>query len=189
MKFKEYEVRKMTRKELFPYMAENHAKVFDTDLSYSPTELLTEIERENLKKLGECFEDRFELCLGVFKDGEIAGWHYGFQDNRWGFFMCNTGVMHGHRRKGIYTFLLKTILNECRSMGFQEIFSRHNATNNPVIIPKLKMGFIISGLEVSDTFGTLLQVKYYTNEKRRDIMDFRTGQKTLSMDLRSLFDL
>ena len=72
---------------------------------------------------------------------------------------------------------------------FKEIFSRHNATNNPVIIPKLKMGFIISGLEVSDTFGTLLQVKYYTNEKRRDIMDFRTGQKTLSMDLRSLFDL
>jgi hypothetical protein len=59
--------------------------------------------------------------------------------------------------------------------GFQVIRSSHQATNNAVIIPKLTFGFIIAGMEICDQYGTLVHLDYFTNERRRRVMDFRCG--------------
>lgn len=72
--------------------------------------------------------------------------------------MTNTGILEEHRRRGLYTALLPVVLNQLRQKGFQIVFSRHTLTNNAVIIPKLKAGFVISGFEVDDRFGTLVQL-------------------------------
>lgn len=55
------------------------------------------------------------------------------------------------------------------------MFSRHYATDNQVIIPKLRFGFLISGFELTDEFGLLLRLSYYFNETRRSIMHVRSG--------------
>ena len=69
------------------------------------------------------------------------------------------------------------------------ISSKHSATNNRVIIPKLKAGFVISGLEISDRYGTLVRLEYFTNPKRRELMDFRSGQALPDLGLRELLGL
>jgi hypothetical protein len=73
--------------------------------------------------------------------------------------------------------------------GFQLITSSHNATNSAIIIPKLKAGFIITGFELSDTFGLLVNLTYYTNATRRKIMDFKAGQTRPDDELRRLFGI
>jgi hypothetical protein len=67
--------------------------------------------------------------------------------------------------------------------------SRHTASNNRVIIPKLKVGFVLSGFEVSDQFGTLVWLRYYFNPTRRRMVDVRTGEHAPDDELRGLLGL
>jgi hypothetical protein len=67
------------------------------------------------------------------------------------------------------------VLERVKAQGFQIVLSRHTTTNNSVIIPKLKAGFVITALEVSDRFGTLVHLSYFFNETRKRIMEFRSG--------------
>ncbi len=84
-------------------------------------------------------------------------------------------ILDEHRRIGIYSELLRYVISFTRSRGFQTIKSRHKATNNAIIIPKLKFGFFISGLELSDTMGTLVNLTYFHNTYRRELMNARSG--------------
>lgn len=89
--------------------------------------------------------------------------------------MRNSAILPEHRRKGLYTQLLEETLRRVSADGFQKIYSRHSATNNDVIIPKLKAGFTISSLEVSDVFGVLVHLVYFPKKLRRKIMVYRVG--------------
>ena len=76
------------------------------------------------------------MHLGVYdKENNFAGWSFGWQENATTYYMCNSAVFKKYRRKGIYNALLKTTLSILCEKGFQLIYSRHNATNNNVIIP------------------------------------------------------
>lgn len=55
-----------------------------------------------------------------------------------------------------------------------------------MIIPKLQCGFVISSLELSDVFGTLVHLKYFTNKTRRKIMDYRCGLKKPDESIKKL---
>lgn len=101
--------------------------------------------------------------------------------------MTSTGILKVHRRRGLYTALIPIILAHIKNEGFQVVFSRHNLTNNAVIIPKLRAGFVISGFEVDDRFGTLVQLSHYFNPLRRKVMDVRVGQRKLDDETRDLF--
>ena len=118
----------------------------------------------------------FELYLGLYKGDAFVGWSAGYQRSRESFYMMNSGVLPEHRRKGLYTAMLTSVVQRTQDEGFQIIRSSHQATNNAVIIPKLMFGFIITGMEISDQYGTLVQLDYFTNERRRRVMDFRCGQ-------------
>tara|TARA_B100000886_G_scaffold202261_1_gene139668 strand:- start:197 stop:508 length:312 start_codon:yes stop_codon:yes gene_type:complete len=103
--------------------------------------------------------------------------------------MCNSGVLSNFRRKGIYSSLLETKIKVLSEMGFQLIYSRHNATNNNVLIPKLKAGFVISKMEISDTFGCLVHLHYFTNKTRQKLMDYRSGKTKPDQELKDLLRL
>jgi hypothetical protein len=90
--------------------------------------------------------------------------------------MQNSGILPEHRRKGLYSKLVRHVLNVTTEKGFPRVWSRHNATNNAVIVPKLKQGFLISAMELSDTFGTLVHLSYFPVEVQRKMMDYRAGQ-------------
>ncbi|MBK6772549.1 MAG: hypothetical protein IPG78_10565 [Ignavibacteria bacterium] len=49
-----------------------------------------------------------------------------------------TAIFKQHQNKGIYKSLLPKVLDILKEKGFQKVYSRHSATNNQIIIPKLK---------------------------------------------------
>lgn len=185
-----YVVREMSEKSFIEYQKPLGDIVFEEDHSIFPFELMSDVEKSKTSNLLENFyNDQYKLYLGVFdSNDEFVGWHFGYQESGQVFYMCNSAILEEHRRKGLYSGLLEHALAVLIEKGFQVIYSRHNATNNSVIIPKLKAGFVISSLEISDIFGVLVHLKYFTNNTRRKIMDYRTGQIKPDDELESLFD-
>jgi Acetyltransferase (GNAT) family len=115
------------------------------------------------------------LYFGLFHGDTLAGWHMGDQHNGTRFYMRNSAVLPEHRRQGLYSAMIRVVMKHLVELGFQNILSNHNATNNAVIIPKLKEGFVITGLNISDLFGTLVSLEYFANPMRRKVMDYRSG--------------
>ncbi len=186
-----YKIRWMESNNFNDKKSDLKEKVFEDDHSLFPFEYLAESEKDHIKKLREnLYKDQFRICLGLFdKEDNFVGWSFGYQVDQMTYYMCNSGVLKKHRRKGLYTALMNVSLDILKEKGFQTIYSRHNATNNSVIIPKLKAGFVISSLEVDDVFGVLVTLKYFTNQKRRKIMDYRAGQLKPDDELKALFSM
>ena len=132
-------------------------------------------EKARTKSLSQHMGSPLRLYFGLFHNNQFCGWHFGDQTNSHDFYMRNSGILPSHRRKGLYTNLLQCVMKHVLDLGFQTISSKHNATNNAVIIQKLREGFIITGLELSDRFGTLVRLEYFSNAERRHLLDYRSG--------------
>ena len=129
------------------------------------------------------------LNLGLFHGEKFIGWHCGDQKSGEEFYMRNTGILPEYQGRGIYTAMLRKITAILTDIGFQVISSKHNATNNRVIVPKLKAGFMITGLDISDRFGTMVRLEYFTNAKRRALIDFRSGFANPSAELKEILGI
>lgn len=184
-----YSIREMEEDKFVELQAPVREQVFSTDHSIFPFRTMNNDEKSKVEELAKDFYNKqYKLFLGVFDPQDnFVGWHFGFQENAHVFYMCNSAILPEHRRKGLYASLLDETLKILTQKGFQIIYSRHNATNNSVIIPKLKAGFIISSMELSDIFGVLVHLKYFTNKTRRKLMDYRAGQIAPDEELESLF--
>ena len=122
---------------------------------------------------------QYRIYLTAWEDEKLVGWSWGFQNSGLEFYMCNSAVFPEHRRKGIYTELIKKVLNKAQEDGFQEITSKHHPDNNSVIIPKLKSGFIIQGFETNPRFGLLVKLIYYKSAAILNVHNHRTGFKKM----------
>lgn len=138
--------------------------------------VLSDQERAQLKELHKHTENLISIRIAIFKDDEFCGWFTGDQYNWETFYMRNSAILPAHRKQGLYTALMHEVLDRVQKLGFQVVLSRHATTNNAIIIPKLRAGFIITALEVSDRFGTLVHLSYFFNSTRRQVMDFRAGE-------------
>lgn len=58
-------------------------------------------------------------------------------------------------------------MERLKQEGFQVVTSTHHPNNAAVLIPKLKFGFIISGMQLHERFRFLIELKYFFNEERR----------------------
>lgn len=186
-----YSIKIISLDEIRKFRNENNNLVFSDIFNINMRTLLSEEEKKlidaNYSKL---YKDQYVLNVGVFdQDDNMIGWHSGYQADQSTFYMMNSAILEQHRRKGLYGRLLKFVIDHLKDKGIQVIYSRHTATNNAVIIPKLQAGFIISGLEIDDTFGTLVNLKYYFNDSRRKIMDMRSGQKRPDTELKEWFNI
>jgi GNAT superfamily N-acetyltransferase len=118
-----------------------------------------------------------------------VGWSFGVQASGDTFSMINTGILPDHQGRGVYTALLRRILEILKAEGFQVLVSRHVVTNNRVLVPKLKAGFVITHFELSDTFGLLVHLSYFFNPRRRKLLDFRAGQLAPDDELKGFLEL
>jgi len=139
-----------------------------------PHALYTEQERAKLSELGKQL-NAYRLALGAFYEGEFAGWHFGQQVAEDTFFMRNSAVLPAFRRKHIYERLLHATLEVVTRDGFQRVTSDHHPSNSAVLIAKLKAGFWISGVNVDDRFGTLVNLVWYSHQIRRESFEYRIG--------------
>lgn len=138
--------------------------------------VLSEEERARVRELHKNLSGALRINLGVFRGEEFCGWFSGDQYNAETFYMRNSAIIPKYRLQGLYTMLMNDAIKRIKDLGFQIILSRHSTVNNSIIIPKLNAGFIITALEVSDRFGTLVHLSYYFNEDRRRVMEFRAGE-------------
>ena len=171
-----YTIKEMEAESFQPLFIKHSQALFDDTMQvFHLREVFTDEERAKNSELAKNMGSPFYLRLGVFEGDEFIGWHFGYQVNAMKFYMCNSAILPGHRRKGLYTQLMKKALSILEEKGFQEIYSRHMPTNNDVIIPKLKAGFVITSMQVEDIFGVLVHLTYYPKEIRRKVLEYRTG--------------
>jgi GNAT superfamily N-acetyltransferase len=164
-------------------------QVFADNVAFDVRGALSESEIEATNNLRADFHPQHILRLGVYRGDQFAGWHIGVQDSWDRFYMMNTGVLPQFQRQGIYTALLPRIVAWAQEKGFQTVYSRHHASNNAVIVPKLKAGFLITGFEISDLHGLLVHLSYFFNPVRRKVLAFRTGQSLPDATVRPLLKL
>lgn len=185
-----YVVKVLTPEEFKPLLDIYRKSVFQDTHSYEFQDILPLDEQKKIKTLREGCGAPYRLHLGVFdKDDHFVGWSWGLQENATTFYMVNSAILPNHRRKGLYGLLISKSIEILSEKGFQLIYSRHCATNNAVIIPKLKAGFIISKMEIDDRFGVLLHLHFYTNNDRRNIMDYRSGQSMPDAFIKKVFKM
>lgn len=183
-------IKEMTEEEFRPLFDEHKKSVFEDVHSYAFPNLLSEDELQRIKDLGQNAGTLYKLYLGAFdEENKLVGWSWGTQENGTTFYMVNSAVLNNYRRKGIYSALINKCIDAVSKKGFQLIYSRHCATNNAVIIPKLKAGFIISKMEIDDRFGVLIHLHFYTNSERRRIMDYRSGQLKPDKKIMEIFKM
>ncbi len=182
-----YTIKEMSSKEFFPIFGKHYDSIFGDDHTFFPETYFTAKEIEKMNSLKEKMGNPFQLNLGLFSpQNEFIGFSFGAQESEETFYMMASAVLPTHRGKGLYSALVKEVLERCREEGFQKIYGTHCATNNAVLIPKLKLGFIFSKIELSDMFGTIIHLQYYTNPLRRKILDYRSGLKVPSKEIKAV---
>ncbi|MFC4455559.1 GNAT family N-acetyltransferase [Deinococcus sonorensis] len=110
----------------------------------------------------------------VVHGGRVAGWQISRQWDARSAYMVNTALLPEHRGRGIYTRLLPLVMETLRAEGYRVIRSHHHATNNAVLVPKLRAGFVISGLEM-DHHGIVVVLSAALDPLYRAYLDVRTG--------------
>ncbi len=161
-------------------------KIFPNRYDINAQLALSTNEKDAVSLLGERLGQLYDLRLGFFEGDEMIGWSYGIQVNAESFRMVTTGIVPEFQGKKIYSRFLSVYAEHIKQQGFQILFSRHYATNNQVIVPKLRFGFLISGFEISDQFGLLLWLSYYFNSTRQDIMHVRSGFQQPDVNINKL---
>lgn len=124
----------------------------------------------------------------IYYQDEIIGWCHGRQMNNDCFYMKNTGIKKDFRGKGIYSKVLTYLVSYVFNYGFSVITSKHIATNNSVLVPKLKQGFIITGVEMTIDNGLLVSLSLFKDKTNHQIMDFRCGFGMPSRNVKALLD-
>ncbi len=134
-------------------------------------------EVEKIRSLSNNIKEKYFLRLALIKNDELIGWSVGWQDSvdDATFYMAASLVLPGFRQKGYYSELVRCVLERTKEHGFQSLSSRHVMTNNPVLIAKMKLGFIVSGFEVTPVHGALIRLTYHHDELRKAAARFRAG--------------
>lgn len=167
----------MTKAEFIPLYSQYRPELFEDNNNVDLNSFFSESEKEKISTLDKMCTSEYRLYLTAWENEKLVGWSWGYQISSMEFYMCNSAVFPEYRRKGIYTELMNKIVDKAQEDGFQEITSKHHADNNSVIIPKLKVGFVIKGLEVNPRFGLIVNLIYYKSDKVLKVHNQRTGLK------------
>lgn len=160
--------------DLFPEPAFS-ALVDQAFSDYRPSALLTEVANAEAAarsaRPGAGVDGA--LRIGAFDGDTLVGWTFASAEGGSLLTMVNSGVAPSHRRRGIYSALAQRVLDHATARGCVAVLSRHSASNNAVIIAKLRLGFLVSGFEYSEVYGPLVRLTYLVGELRRSLYQDR----------------
>lgn len=160
--------------------------VFKDEMFFNPEDVMTQSEVTKISQLEKNLGEPYRLRVFILYKEEKIGWFFGSQTSEDTFYMTNTAILPHYQNKGVYKSLLSKVLEILEEKGFQKVYSRHVATNNQVIIPKLKQGFLITNFEISDMFGVLIHLTYFFNKTRRRVMNYRVGYAKTDEEIKRL---
>lgn len=173
--FGDYYIKEVSRKEFAEIFKAYHKTVFTEPPPPEPAGIRSKGNEKKKKALLSNTSSMQRLNLAIYHKKKVIGWMWGKQVDHETFYMVNTGIFPKYQGKGIYTALLEKLLSLLKDMGYEVVKSHHYINNNRVILAKLKQGFLITGVEISEFFGTLLCLTYFYNEKRREAYNRRVG--------------
>jgi GNAT superfamily N-acetyltransferase len=156
-------------------------KVFDLGNYFADiTPTLTARESKGRTR---AFDAAPQLCLVAYDGDKPVGYSQSLINHSGDLFMRLSGVLKSYRRKGIYDAMLKRVVARAKKEGCVRIISNHLATNNPIIIAKLRADFVIIGLQQSPDAGLLVQLVHHTNPAVDKLYRFRVGAAKLDKKL------
>jgi ribosomal protein S18 acetylase RimI-like enzyme len=165
----------LSDEEFRPLFQEWRPRIFTDEAELNPGLLLSDEEKEARTRLAGRLGPRWGLNL-VLRDGDaLVGWSAGFQLDAERYYMMNSAIVPEYRGRGLYKAMLPPILELLRTEGFQVVTSRHLATNNRVLVPKLRAGFLITGFEIHEAFGILVNLSWFASPLRREAVLWRAG--------------
>jgi hypothetical protein len=169
----------LVEKPIFqPFFDQHYSSIFKRGNRTAIQNMLSEAERAARNELKGARANLYQLHLLIYFQSTPVGWSYGEQVSEEDFLMRNTALLPEHQRKGVYSALLPKLLPVVAAAGFQVVRSRHVATNNNVLIPKLKAGFVITGTELNERWGVLVNLSYYFNKSRERLLREMSGELT-----------
>ncbi|MEO1451266.1 MAG: GNAT family N-acetyltransferase [Bacteroidota bacterium] len=184
-----FSVKELSPREFAAYFKEQRNLVYGAVTKLDVMGLLEERERKLLHQLGGRLRQRYSLYLQFLHEDQPIGFSYGVQNAEDTFHMASTGLLPEFRGKGLYSAFLKALVEYLGREGFQKVQSYHHPSNVGVLIPKLKNGFVITGMELNEVYGSLLKLTCFTNPARKEAWEVRIGARKLSDDLGQFLDI
>ena len=130
-------------------------------------------ERDKLLRAGLPKPERIRIA--AFDGERFVGCSSGWFEFGGSFYIGLSAVDPAYRHQGIYTRMLNAVEQIVRGRGGLVISSQHVATNNPVLIAKLKLGYVIAGTEYNEQMGLLVRLVLHLTPERRTLFAERTG--------------
>lgn len=153
-------IRAVDQKTVYEVTGKISSQVFTplADLGLMPYQSSPQLLRDALQRHSEQF---------VFynADDEPIGWSIGEQRETDTFFMAWTGILPAYQSQGIYSSFLRHLLKYLKSVGYRRVNSNHMVNNRPVLIAKLKAGFVASGMSLDERWGAVLWLTYYIDKE------------------------
>jgi len=118
--------------------------------------------------------DDASLRIAAFRGDSLVGWTFAGPEGANHLHMFNSGVAPAERRHGVYSRLVRLVVEHASARGHVAILSRHAANNNAVIVAKLKLGFFVSGFEYSEVYGPLVRLTFLLGSLRRNLHRIRS---------------
>ncbi len=115
------------------------------------------------------------IRIGAFHGEELAGYASGWFEVGGRFYVGSSAVHAAYRGRGIYTRLMREVEAIVRERGGIAISSQHVATNNAVLIAKLKLGYVVAGTEYVEQMGLLVRLVLHLAPARLALYAERTA--------------
>lgn len=153
-----FTLRASTKSEVEPFLKKAFESVFpkpDGSLHFTATDARG-AQSLSLRKRYEALHHEWFLFLDP--KGKPVGWHFGEAEDWATFYMRNTGILPAHQGKGIYDAFFSSFMDYLIELGYERVSSQHKATNRRILIMKLKRGFDVAGLELTENWGPLVKL-------------------------------
>ncbi|MBK8902136.1 MAG: GNAT family N-acetyltransferase [Anaerolineaceae bacterium] len=98
---------------------------------------------------------------------EPVGFSMGKVVNGQTFFMEWSGILPAYQRRGLYSRFLDVLIPYLQALGIDRVTSNHMGNNRPVLIAKLKAGFIITGMTLDERHGMLVWLARFLSPERQ----------------------
>jgi hypothetical protein len=154
-------------KQVYALVGEVYNKVFPTGderLCFRPGPERRQ-QMAPLRKLYSAIHHEWFLFLDP--KGHPIGWHMGEAEDHQTFYMRNTGILPEFQNRGLFTSFSGTFMRYLGELGYERISSHHKPTNRRILILKLKQGFDIAGLEMTENWGALVKLVKILPQDRR----------------------
>lgn len=136
--------------------------------------LFTPEEAAAIADLDSIVAGRLEhRLLLVDPAGAVVGAYWGQQETFGRYYMTVSVLAPAWRGRGLYRALLARVTAAVADAGFRELYSRHRADNNEILIPKLRAGWTIAAFEVTPRFGLLVHLRRYLVDAVRLVHEHR----------------